>query len=158
MPMSQWDPLLKSVGKLWETLGLITETFVFTRKGLIRLLPAENVLICFAFQYDEILTHSTLLWIGDSTVDTWITMNSFYQSLLLPIHYNDRNYAASSTIQKDTMWCGDVIYDLGVNNIGQSEYCSICRSPAVTVQAITPTAYGYHHFCFRARMRRALGL
>jgi len=52
-------PLRKSVGKLWEMLGLITEMFIFTRKGLIRLLPAKNLLICFAFQYDEILTHPT---------------------------------------------------------------------------------------------------
>jgi len=55
-------------------------------------------------------------------------MNSFQNRLLLPIRYGKgqkvRNYAVSSTIQKDTMWCGDVIYDLGVNSIGQSEFTS----------------------------------
>jgi len=57
------------------------------------LLPAKSLLIYFTFQYDDILTHPTPLWIG-----TWISISSFQQRLLLPIRYSDRNYAVSSTI------------------------------------------------------------
>ena len=96
-------PLLKSVGKLWETLGLITETFIFTRKGLIHLLPDKNVLICFAFQYDENLTHSTPIWIDDNTVDVWISMNSFQYRLLLPIRYGMSFAICQQHPQKDTV-------------------------------------------------------
>ena len=38
---------------------LITEMFVFTRKALMLLLPTKSLLICFAFRYDDILTHPT---------------------------------------------------------------------------------------------------
>ena len=34
----------KCGGKPWETIGLITEMFAFTRKGLMRLLPAKTYL------------------------------------------------------------------------------------------------------------------
>jgi len=55
-------------------------------------------------------------------------MNSFQNRLLLPIRCGRkqevRNYAVCSTIQKDTMWYGDVIYDLGVNSTDQSEFTS----------------------------------